>query len=186
MRKLSESRDMWAERLDSAASMAASEIRKELQKIDTKISNKRRSIEKIKEGPIPKPPMGVIEAMEVSLQTAIKIAADEGYSKVAWSTPEEQTGVYGTGFEELYENHYGKNIPKYAKKYAEKYGSRTGKIKLHSKKQKNETEYGYIEVTDELKKHVQKGMGYAKGGLVTDNPAEREHAHQDYLNSLTQ
>ena len=184
MRKLSESRDMWAERLDSAASMAASEIRKELQKIDTKISNKRRSIEKIKEGPIPKPPMGVIEAMEVSLQTAIKIAADEGYSKVAWSTPEEQTGVYGTGFEELYENHYGKNIPKYAKKYAEKYGSHTGKVKLHSKKQKNATEYGYIEVTDELKKHVQKGMGYAKGGLVTNSPSERQFAHKDYLNSL--
>jgi len=186
LRDLAESRDLWQKKLgEGHAPKARADIQDKLSEIDEKISNKRTSIAKIQEGPVPRPPTSDTESMEVAMQTAFKIAADEGYSKVAWSTPEEQGDIYGKAYMEMYNNHYGKNMPKYAEKYAKKYGSSTGKIQLHSKKTKAETEYQYIEITDKLKKHLQKGMGYAKGGLVTNNQQERQAAHQDYLNSLT-
>lgn len=204
LRELSVERDRLQKKIDTGelASKALADTREDLALVDGKIAAKRRSIDKIKKGFIPKPPLDVIESMEAAVQDILRKAVDGGQSIVTWTTPQQQVDLYGRVYEELYNNIYGKNIPKFAKKYTEQFGGDVGRMDVwfggkNAYKQASGQDDAnanmhkngwvsvfYIKIDGKLKKHLQKGMGYAKGGLVTNNPAERERAHQDYLNNL--
>jgi hypothetical protein len=206
LRELSVERDRLQKKIDTEelASKALADTREDLALVDANIAAKRRSIEKIKQGFIPKPPLDTTKSMEVAVQDALKKAIDGGQSIVTWTTPQQQVDLYGRVYEELYNNIYGKKIPGFAKRYTEQFGGSVGRMDVwfggkNTYKQASEQDdidanrhkdgwvsVFYIKIDGKLKKHLNTGMGYAKGGLVTNNQEERHRAHRDYLNSLTE
>lgn len=131
-----------------------------------KIRNRLAEIEKEKvklSGVVPDAPLKGSKWQQMGFKRAMKIASDEGYDRVAWTTSEQQLNLYNpknsdgvrrldskgkVQYKELYENLYDKKLTSYSKKYASKNGSQTGKVEIDFN---GTTEVNYIDVTPKLK-----------------------------------
>lgn len=166
-------------------SKAYGDLRSDLIDLDEKIKLKDRSITKIKKGHIPRPPLEKDKWMEDGMKTALKIASDEGYDRVAWTTAEQQIDLYGKVYKDLYTNLYDKKMPTFGKKYAKQQGGKSGITTIYGD-DSGQVAHHYIDITKDLSSNVQRQSTHIAapfipvgGGLLGEDAINVEASEEE-------
>ena len=69
---------------------------------------------------------------EYVLKRLIRMAADEGYDSIGWTTADIQSKRWSDEYAEGYRIEYDQDIPKFLKKYGKQWGAEVGKTTLNS------------------------------------------------------
>ena len=86
---------------------------------------------------------------EFVLKRLIRMAAEQDYDSIGWTTADIQSKRWSDEFAEGYRIEYDQDIPKFLNKYGKKWGTRVGKTALD-----NGTEVWSMAITDEMKDSV--------------------------------
>ena len=86
---------------------------------------------------------------EFVLKRLIRMAAEQDYDSIGWTTADIQSKRWSDEFAEGYRIEYDQDIPKFLNKYGKKWGTRVGKTALD-----NGTEVWSMAITDEMKESV--------------------------------
>lgn len=68
---------------------------------------------------------------EFVLKNLLRMAAEQGYGKLAWTTGKMQEGRWSSDYAEAYRIEYDQNIPKFLNKYGKKWGAKVGRTKVY-------------------------------------------------------
>ena len=86
---------------------------------------------------------------EFVLKRLIRMAAENGYDSIGWTTADIQSERWSDEYAEGYRIEYDQDIPKFLKKYGKQWGADVGKINL-----KRGTEVWSMAITDSMKESV--------------------------------
>ena len=86
---------------------------------------------------------------EYVLKRLIRMAAEQDYDSIGWTTAQIQSDRWSDEFAEGYRIEYDQDIPKFLNKYGKKWGTRVGKTVLDSG-----TEVWSMAITDSMKESV--------------------------------
>ena len=86
---------------------------------------------------------------EYVLKRLIRMAAEQDYDSIGWTTAQIQSDRWSDEFAEGYRIEYDQDIPKFLNKYGKKWGTRVGKTVLD-----NGTEVWSMAITDSMKESV--------------------------------
>lgn len=86
---------------------------------------------------------------EFVLKKLIRMAAEQGYDSIGWTTADIQSDRWSDEYAEAYRIEYDQNIPKFLAKYGKKWGTTVGKTVLDSG-----TEVWSMAITDAMKDSV--------------------------------
>ena len=86
---------------------------------------------------------------EYVLKKLIRMAAEQDYDSIGWTTAETQSDRWSDEFAEGYRIEYDQDIPKFLSKYGKKWGTSVGKTALD-----NGTTVWSMAITDEMKESV--------------------------------
>ena len=86
---------------------------------------------------------------EYALKRLLRMAAEEGYDFIGWTTSNIQSSRWGKQFAEGYRIEYDQDIPKFLNKYGKKWGASVGKTTL-----RNGNEVWSMPITDAMKESV--------------------------------
>ena len=86
---------------------------------------------------------------EYVLKRLIRMAAEQGYDSIGWTTADIQSERWSNDYAEGYRIEYDQDIPKFLKKYAKQWGSTVGKTVLD-----NGTEVWSMAITDSMQRSV--------------------------------
>lgn len=86
---------------------------------------------------------------EFVLKRLLRMAAEEGYDSIGWTTAEIQSQRWSEDYAEGYRIEYDQDIPKFLKKYGKQWDTTVGKTELD-----NGTEVWSMAITDAMKKSV--------------------------------
>ena len=86
---------------------------------------------------------------EYVLKRLLRMAAEQDYDSIGWTTAQIQIDRWSKKFAEGYRIEYDQDIPKFLNKYGKKWGTRVGKTTLD-----NGTEVWSMAITDEMKESV--------------------------------
>lgn len=86
---------------------------------------------------------------EYVLKRLLRIAAEEGYDSIGWTTADIQSKRWSDEFAEGYRIEYDQDIPKFLRKYGEKWGATVGKTSLIEN-----SEVWSMDITDSMKESV--------------------------------
>ena len=86
---------------------------------------------------------------EFVLKRLIRMAAEQDYDSIGWTTADIQSGRWSKEYAEGYRIEYDQDIPKFLNKYGKKWGTRVGKTVLD-----NGTEVWSMAITDSMKDSV--------------------------------
>lgn len=86
---------------------------------------------------------------EYVLKRLIRMAAEEGYDSIGWTTADIQSDRWSDEFAEGYRIEYDQDIPKFLRKYGKKWGTTVGKTVLDSG-----TEVWSMAITDSMQESV--------------------------------
>ena len=86
---------------------------------------------------------------EYVLKRLLRMAAEEGYDSIGWTTADIQINRWSKEYAEGYRIEYDQDIPKFLKKYGKQWGSTVGKTTLD-----NGTEVWSMAITDAMQKSV--------------------------------
>lgn len=106
------------------------EVLNELQRVNTVVDN----LEKGRSGSAPDAPFRS-NYQEYVLKRLIRMAAEEGYDSIGWTTSQIQSDRWSDQYAEGYRIEYDQDIPKFLRKYGKQWGATVGKIALPSLKQ---------------------------------------------------
>ena len=67
---------------------------------------------------------------EYVLKRLIRMAAEEGYDSIGWTTADIQSDRYSADYAEGYRIEYDQDIPKFLNKYGKKWGAKVGKTEI--------------------------------------------------------
>lgn len=85
---------------------------------------------------------------EYVLKRLIREAAEQGYTRIGWTTAETQSRRWSEDYAEGYRIEYDQNIPKFLTKYGKKWGAGVGKTTV------NGTDVWYMDITDPMQDSV--------------------------------
>ena len=85
---------------------------------------------------------------EYVLKRLLRMAAEEGYDSIGWTTADIQSERWSDEYAEGYRIEYDQDIPKFLRKYGKKWGATVGTATL------NDTEVWSMEITDSMKDSV--------------------------------
>ena len=100
----------------------------ELQRTNTEVDN----LEKGRKGSAPDAPFKN-NYHEYVLKRLIRMAAEQGYDSIGWTTADIQSERWSDAYAEGYRIEYDQDIPKFLNKYGKKWGTKVGKINIASK-----------------------------------------------------
>ena len=106
---------------------------------------------------------------EYVLKRLIRMAAEQGYDSIGWTTADIQSQRYSADFAEGYRIEYDQDIPKFLKKYGKQWDSTVGKTVLD-----NGTEVWSMAITDSMKQSVLKEGQALYSTHETDNITNRD------------
>lgn len=86
---------------------------------------------------------------EYVLKRLLRMAAEEGYDSIGWTTADIQSKRWSEDYAEGYRIEYDQDIPKFLKKYGKQWGAEVGKTTL-----KNGEEVWSMDITPAMKKSV--------------------------------
>ena len=86
---------------------------------------------------------------EYVLKRLIRMAAEQGYDSIGWTTADIQSKRWSDEFAEGYRIEYDQDIPKFLNKYGKKWGTKVGKTVLD-----NGTEVWSMAITDSMQESV--------------------------------
>ena len=103
---------------------------------------------------------------EFVLKRLLRMAAEEGYDSIGWTTAQTQSDRWSDQYAEGYRIEYDQDIPKFLKKYGKQWGTTVGKTQLD-----NGTEVWSMAITDSMQKSVlEEGQAmYSERGNGTSN-----------------
>jgi len=173
------------------SNVARENVEKSHPELTKRLADKNKEIQEFKRefnAAVPNAPLKNDKWIQAGLEKAIEIARTKGLDRVAWTTSQQQVNTWNRDAVKLYEAVYDNKLPGAARSLASQFKAKAGKTEMtftDEEGQSNHANVNYIDISPELAKKVGKGINsYAKGGLVTNNPAERKQAHQDYLKTL--
>ena len=106
---------------------------------------------------------------EYVLKRLLRMAAEEGYDSIGWTTAEIQSDRWSGEYAEGYRIEYDQDIPKFLKKYGKQWDTTVGKTKLD-----NGTEVWSMAITDAMQKSVLKDGQALYSTQETDNISNRD------------
>ena len=86
---------------------------------------------------------------EYVLKRVLRMAAEQDYDSIGWTTAQTQVERWSKEFAEAYRIEYDQDIPKFLNKYGKKWGTQVGKTTLD-----NGTEVWSMAITDSMKESV--------------------------------
>ena len=86
---------------------------------------------------------------EYVLKRLLRMAAEEGYDSIGWTTADIQSQRWSEDYAEGYRIEYDQDIPKFLKKYGKQWGTTVGKTQLD-----NGTEVWSMAITDSMQESV--------------------------------
>ena len=93
---------------------------------------------------------------EYVLKRLIRMAAEEGYDSIGWTTADIQSDRWSDDYAEGYRIEYDQDIPKFLKKYGKQWGAEVGKIEINtrgvSEWEREMVEKGMIELVPDMTK----------------------------------
>ena len=106
---------------------------------------------------------------EYVLKRLLRMAAEEGYDSIGWTTADIQSERWSDEYAEGYRIEYDQDIPKFLKKYGKQWDSTVGKTALDNGK-----EVWSMAITDAMKKSVLKEGQVLYSTQQTDNITNRD------------
>ena len=100
---------------------------------------------------------------EYVLKRLLRMAAEQGYDSIGWTTADIQSKRWSDDFAEGYHIEYDQEIPKFLKKYGKQWDTTVGKTTLD-----NGTEVWSMAITDSMQKSVLKEGQALYSGQETD------------------
>lgn len=85
---------------------------------------------------------------EYVLKRLLRMAAEEGYDSIGWTTADIQSDRWSDEFAEAYRIEYDQEIPKFLRKYGKKWGASVGHTTI------NDTQVWSMDITDSMKDSV--------------------------------
>ena len=144
-------------------------LRSEMRKIDRKIDELIATITQA----VPDAPFKD-NYHEYVLKRLIRMAAEQDYDSIGWTTADIQSKRWSDQYAEGYRIEYDQDIPKFLNKYGKKWGTRVGKTVLD-----NGTEVWSMAITDEMKESVLTD-GQVMYSLPKDSSSYKEPAYQEW------
>lgn len=89
---------------------------------------------------------------EYVLKNILRMAAEQGYDKIAWTTGKMQEDRWSSDYAEAYRIEYDQDIPKFLNKYGKKWGAKVGTTKIISGPQM--LTVPSIDITDAMRESV--------------------------------
>lgn len=87
---------------------------------------------------------------EYVLKRLIRMAAEEGYASIGWTTADIQSQRWSENYAEGYRIEYDQDIPKFLRKYGKKWGATVGKKRIGEYSEQFEVDLDTMEDSDEL------------------------------------
>ena len=113
-------------------------LRRKMDEAEKRMQAAERDIEALKEkgmGDVPDAPFRNTYH-EYVLKRLLRMAAEEGYDSIGWTTADIQSERWSEDYAEGYRIEYDQDIPSFLKKYGKKWGATVGKTALPSLNQK--------------------------------------------------
>lgn len=148
-KRVADLKKQWRELLTEASwavGEGAESVNKKLDKVSTEIS---RLEEKLKYNDFAPDAPFRENYHEFILKKLIRMAAEQGYDSIGWTTADIQSDRWSDEYAESYRIEYDQNIPKFLAKYGKKWGTTVGKTVLDSG-----TEVWSMAITDAMKDSV--------------------------------
>lgn len=93
---------------------------------------------------------------ELAFKRMLRLAAEEGFDKVAWATGEQQAQRYALSNGEGMKSFYDKMIPSFVSKYTKKWGAKVGEVTMPNLEENN-TMWS-VDITPEMQESVMEGQ----------------------------
>ena len=121
----------------------ASKLREKYHDLEEKLKSEGLNAESIPDAPFSK------TYHEYVLKRLLRMAAEEGYDSIGWTTSDIQSNRYSDEFAEGYRIEYDQDIPKFLNKYGKKWGAKVGTSYVS-----DGTEVWSMDITDSMKNSV--------------------------------
>lgn len=93
---------------------------------------------------------------ELAFKRMLRLAAEEGFDKVAWATGDQQAQRYALSNGEGMKSFYDKMIPSFVSKYTKKWGAKVGEVTMPNLEENN-TMWS-VDITPEMQESVMEGQ----------------------------
>ena len=117
---------------------------------------------------------------EYVLKNLIRMAAEQGYDSIGWTTADIQSKRWSEQYAEGYRIEYDQDIPKFLNKYGKKWGAKVGREWLTLNEDLDEVNVWSMDITDSMKDAVLY-EGQARYSLATDGILELEDLWTDAI-----
>jgi hypothetical protein len=107
-------------------------LRSKMETAEKRMQEAERDVESLKEkgmGDVPDAPFKN-NYHEYVLKRLLRMAAEEGYDSIGWTTADIQSDRWSSDYAEGYRIEYDQDIPKFLRKYGKKWGATVGKTML--------------------------------------------------------
>ena len=136
------------QQLCRAAMEKEDKAKRDYWKAQDELKELEKQLEKQSQGKVPNAPFKD-NYHEFVLKRLIRMAAEEGYDSIGWTTADIQSKRWSDEFAEGYRIEYDQEIPKFLKKYGNQWDSTVGKTTLD-----NGTDVWSMAITDSMQKSV--------------------------------
>ena len=127
-------------------------LRRKMDEAEKRMQAAERDVDALKEkgmGDVPDAPFRS-NYHEYVLKRLLRMAAEEGYDSIGWTTADIQSKRWSEDYAEGYRIEYDQDIPKFLRKYGKKWGATVGKERIGEYSEQFEVDLDTMEDSDEL------------------------------------
>ena len=127
-------------------------LRRKMDDAEKRMQAAERDVDALKEkgmGDVPDAPFRN-NYHEYVLKRLLRMAAEEGYDSIGWTTADIQSKRWSEDYAEGYRIEYDQDIPKFLRKYVKKWGATVGKERIGEYSEQFEVDLDTMEDSDEL------------------------------------